>query len=151
MNDSDVRAIQRAYPRIYAACHRRHRPRGTTEDSLSPRDEQLLAHLDLERGASPSELARHLAIGLPTMSEALDRLEDAGLIGRTRAAGDRRKVQVRLTARGDRLSRAQSVLDEELVTTVLQAMKPTERRRAVEGLELLAEACGRITRSRRSS
>lgn len=151
MKDSDVRAIQRAYPRIYAACHRRHRPRGTTEDSLSPRDEQLLAHLDLERATSPSELARHLAIGLPTMSEALDRLEDTGLVTRSRTAGDRRKVQVRLTVEGDRLSRAQSVLDEALVVTVLETMKPAERRRAIEGLELLAEACGRITRARRSS
>lgn len=139
-----VRMVQRAYPRIYLACHRRHQRRGTTSDSLSPRDEGILSHLELERGRSPTRLAAHLSIGRPTLTEAIDRLEEVGLVERRRNERDRRQVELFLTEAGDRLSSRQSVLDEARVRQALALLDSKERVRAVEGLELLAEACSRL-------
>jgi DNA-binding MarR family transcriptional regulator len=143
MIDAQVRAVQRAYPRIYVACHTEHRPRGTTRESVSPRDEAILSHLDMKTPVTPSALAKHLAIGLPTLSEAIDRLEGAGLVDRRRSTKDRRQVELRLTTRGDALSAAQSVLDAARLARVLKRLRPAERARAVEGITLLAVACSR--------
>jgi hypothetical protein len=49
-------------------------------------------------------------------------------------------VNVRLTADGARLRDRVSVLDPERVDALLRAMRADDRRRAVEGLALLAEA-----------
>jgi DNA-binding MarR family transcriptional regulator len=141
MTSTQVRAVQRAYPRIYVACHAKHRPRGTTSSSVSPRDEAILSHLDLRVPIKPSLLARHLSIGLPTLSEAIDRLEAAGLVERRRSANDRRNVELRLTARGEALSAAQSVLDATRLARVLSRLSAADRKRAVDGISLLATAC----------
>ncbi|MFT3712057.1 MAG: MarR family transcriptional regulator [Archangium sp.] len=141
MLKTQVRAVQRAYPRIYVACHTDHRGRGTTRDSVSPRDEAILSHLDLKEPLKPSTLAKHLAIGMPTLSEAIDRLEVAGLVERRRAVKDRREVELRLTARGEALSAAQSVLDATRLARVLRRLSATERKLAVRGMEVLAHAC----------
>ncbi len=79
-------------------------------------------------------------MGLSTVSETLDRLDELGYVSRTRSAHDRRAVEVRLTVKGDRAMRATSVLDADRLARVLASMPDGERWRAVAGLELLARA-----------
>jgi DNA-binding MarR family transcriptional regulator len=68
-------------------------------------------HVTVGELAERLRIAPHSAVGL------VDRLEAAGLVGREAAAGDRRKVAVRLTRRGRaKLEKLASVHRQELQT-----------------------------------
>ena len=77
---------------------------------------------------------------MATMSLAVDRHERRGYAKRARDPRDRRRVLVRITAAGVRVREAKSVLDPIRVEAVLGRLAPDRRRRALDGLRLLAEA-----------
>src|SRR5262245_36130791 len=140
--EDELLAIQQLYPQVFHACHVRHtRSRRTNRFRVSERDQALLAHLSLRHGLRATELARHFGIGLPTLSEAVKRLERQGYVERARTGADRRAVQLKLTAQGAEALRGTSVLDDVLLARALEHLTPKERRAAVEGLSLLARGC----------
>jgi DNA-binding MarR family transcriptional regulator len=149
--EDELLAIQQLYPQVFHACHVRHaRSRATNRFRVSERDQSLLAHLSLAHGRKPSELARHFGIGLPTLSEALKRLERAGYVERARSGADGRAREVKLTARGADALRGTSVLDDVLLARALEHLTPKERRTAVEGLALLARGCREMQQAERA-
>ena len=75
-----------------------------------------------------------------TLSEAISHLETQGYVQKTQAR-DRRRVALLLTPKGVSAVRAASVLEPSRVKTMLRRLTAGERRRAVEGLALLARAC----------
>ena len=139
-----VRRIQRAYPQIYLACHVEHTT-SVRRHGMSERDARLLAHLDELAPVTVSELARHLGVGLSTVSEAAQRLAALGLVTRARSSADRRSVALRLTRAGLAHMRDSSVLDADRVAAVLERLGARERAAAVRGLELLARASRELT------
>ena len=62
-----------------------------------------------------------------TVSSALDRLEQSGLVSRNRSAKDRRVVCVELTARGKRLADRLRDAHVENCRTMLLRLTPEER------------------------
>ena len=144
--DEDLLAIQRFYPQIFHACHVRHTRSRSNAWRVSERDQSLLAHLSLSEGCNASELARHMGVGLPTLSEAIARLERLGYVERGRSTSDRRALALKLTSSGAQALMGTSVLDTDCLRAALERLTPKERRRAVEGLELLARAarCDRV-------
>jgi DNA-binding MarR family transcriptional regulator len=137
--DDGVLRVLRFYPQVYLACHGQHRtPQSTL--GLSEREARVLGHLDRTTAVSPAWLARHVGVNASTLSAAVARLRARGLLTQVRRSDDRRRADLRLTASGQRAIAATSVLDAEVVRTVLARLAPEERRRAVEGLELLARA-----------
>lgn len=137
---ASVRAVQIAYPQVYLACHTRHTRARSTPYRLSARDSSLLVHLDETRPTRPAVLARHMDVGASTMSAALRRLETLGYVARTAAAADRRGAELRLTARGAEALAATSVLEAGRVEALLRVLRPADRARAVDGLQLLGRA-----------
>jgi DNA-binding MarR family transcriptional regulator len=87
-----------------------------------------------------TELAEYVGVTPSTMSLTLKRLDEAGLVRRERDPADRRVVNVRLTQRGVSLREQARVLDPHRVDALLSSLRSEDRRRAVEGLSLLAEA-----------
>jgi DNA-binding MarR family transcriptional regulator len=149
--EDELLAIQQLYPQVFHACHVRHaRSRRTNRFRVSERDQALLAHLSLHHGRKASELARHFGTGLPTLSEAVKRLERTGYVERARSGADRRAVQLRLTARGAEALRGTSVLDDVRLARALEHLTPKERRAAVEGLSLLARGCREMQQAERA-
>jgi DNA-binding MarR family transcriptional regulator len=64
--------------------------------------------LRILRGAEPDGLCRNdvrdrMLTRMPDVTRLLDRMEEAGLIDRTRETSDRRMVMTRITAKGKRL------------------------------------------------
>jgi DNA-binding MarR family transcriptional regulator len=64
--------------------------------------------LRILRGAGPAGLCRNelrdrMLTRMPDMTRLLDRMEQAGLVSRSRDAEDRRMVTTRITAKGDHL------------------------------------------------
>ena len=73
---------------------------------LEPRQHQLLlAVKGMPEGveATVGTIAERLQTQHPSTVELVDRMEDRGLVRRVRSAGDRRRVLVSLTARGEAL------------------------------------------------
>jgi DNA-binding MarR family transcriptional regulator len=142
---TDVRRLLEAYPRIYFACHTRHVRDPGSGAEVSRRQAQILDHLDAVEPVTVTALATHLGVTASTMSLAIDRLEGRGFVRRVRDADDGRRVGVITTPEGQRMQEAHSVLDAELVRALLTRLSAADRARALEGLELLAEAASRHT------
>ncbi len=140
MNAPLVRAVQRAYPQIYLACHVDHVRTKSNRHHLSAHDSTLLAHLDESRATTAGDLARHLGVAASTLSAALARLEQLGHLTRTPARRDRRRMELHLTPHGADAMADTSVLDRRRVAAVLEHLSPSEQKRAVAGLALLARA-----------
>ncbi len=67
-------------------------------EAISPRDLMLLAFI--ERYHSPGELAQQLHVPLPSVSHALKRLEQAGLVSRRSDEKDLRRFIFTITDEG---------------------------------------------------
>lgn len=66
----------------------------------------ILARLHRQPGAGVNELAALEGVSAPSMSQAIDRLEAAGMVERVRGGdADRRRIGLRLTAEGERIVR----------------------------------------------
>jgi DNA-binding MarR family transcriptional regulator len=144
MADEDVFEVQRLYPQIYLACHTDHVRATSTKWRISSQDASILVHLDRESGMSPRALAGHLSVAPSTLSAALSRLAELGYLTNVPGKTDRRKREIRLTARGAEAIASTSVLDAERVRALLKKLKPTERKAAIRGLALLAEGARRL-------
>lgn len=143
--DELVFAVQRCYPQVYHACHRDHGRKTSTPFRLSERDAGILAHVGDGGLPNARDLARHLGIGAPTMSAALQRLERLGYIARTARSGRSPERRLALTDPGRAALQATSVLASERVAALLQLLPARDRRRAVTGLALLARAARQLT------
>jgi len=80
-----------------------------------------------------------------TLSAAVARLTRLGYIISTPAENDRRRRELRLTPRGAEAIRSTSALDAERVRAMLGKLKPKERKEALRGLALLAEAARKLS------
>ena len=138
-DDEDVFEVQRLYPQIYLACHKTHVRAVSTRWRISSQDASILVHLDRETGLSPRALAAHLGVTASTLSAALARLAKLGYLSNTPNETDRRKRELRLTARGAEAISNTSVLDAGRVRSMLEQLKSEERKAAVRGLALLAK------------
>jgi DNA-binding MarR family transcriptional regulator len=144
MSSADVRLVQTCYPKIYLACHTRHSKAASSDAHISARDSAMLSHLDEKRGITPSQLARHLGVGRPTMSAAVKRLSALGYVTATADSQDSRRVLLHLSARGAAAMRSSSVLESARVERLLAAMTARDKRAALTGLALLADAAQRV-------
>ncbi len=138
--DDDVYEVQRLYPQIYVACHNDHVRAASTEWRISSQDASILVHLDPETGLSPRALAKHLGVAPSTLSAAISRLSKLGYLSSEPAAKDKRRRELRLTARGAEAIAATSVLDAERVRSLMKNLTGPERKAALRGLALLARA-----------
>ena len=138
-----VDVVLDCYPKIYFACHLRHvRDR---KRLLSAHQASILDHLDAIEPTGVQSLANHMGVTASTMSLHVDKLESGGYVRRVRSRADGRQVELRLTPSGVRIKQQQKVLDPRLVDAMLARLNDGERRRALEGLELLARAAGELT------
>ncbi len=136
----DVDSLLRSYPRIFFACHRRHVRDPATRRVLSAHQASILDHLDEVDGMALMDLARHMGVTAGTMSVAVERLVRKGYVRRTRSREDQRRVELRLSEAGLRVRSQQSVLEPELVESLLAELTTADRIEALRGLQMLAQA-----------
>jgi DNA-binding MarR family transcriptional regulator len=128
------------YPQIYFACHTRHvrDPRNNT--MLSAHQASVLDHLDEIEPTNLRTLAAHMGVTASTMSITINRLVRQRYVLRKRDTQDARKVQLLLTKAGVRVKSEKSVFDPARVKLLLEQLEIEQRRQALRGLELLAQA-----------
>jgi MarR family transcriptional regulator, organic hydroperoxide resistance regulator len=135
-----VLEIQRCYPQIYLACHTRHVRASSTPHRLSARDSSLLVHLSPTHPRTPGELAAHMGVGASALSAVIRRLSGLGYLQRSQNRSDRRAACLTLTQQGAEAMAATSVLDQRRLASLISLLTSEERRRAVDGIRLLASA-----------
>ncbi|MFR9775097.1 MarR family winged helix-turn-helix transcriptional regulator [Micromonospora sp. MS34] len=91
---------------------------------------------------TPGELMRDAMVTSGAVTQRLERLEQRGLVARTRSAADRRAVHVTLTADG--LALIDRVLPEHVATEhrLLAALSPAARAGLADTLRALLESLG---------
>lgn len=106
---------------------------------LSFEDFDVLNTLRREGGGPirPGALARAALISSGAMTARLGRLQDRGLITRAGDEGDRRAVQVSLTAGGDELATRALAAVLEADESVLTPLDATSRTAVADGLRTL--------------
>jgi DNA-binding MarR family transcriptional regulator len=145
---SDVEIVLSALPRILLACRVRAVSGGAT--AVSAHQGQILSQLDRDDPTMVTELAASMAVTASTMSLNLKRLREAGLVVCERDPDDRRVMNVRLTEVGERARTALRPLDAGKVEAMLEALWPEDRRRALEGLAVLADAADALAATKPS-
>jgi MarR family transcriptional regulator, organic hydroperoxide resistance regulator len=145
---ASVQVIQRCYPQIYLACHVRHVRAASTPHRLSARDSSLLVHLSPGQPVTPGTLAAHMGVGASSLSAAIRRLSRLGYLRREQNPRDRRVAALTLTAQGAKAMAATSVLDSARVAALLEKLTPAQRKRALDGMELLAQAAQQLALDR---
>jgi DNA-binding MarR family transcriptional regulator len=143
-----VRQVMTFYPRIFFACHTRHVRDSRSGRVLSAHQASILDHLDEIEATGLNQLAGHMGVTASTMCLTVDRLARSGYVVRARDARDGRRVALRITRAGARLRDEKTVLDPERVKAMLACLKPGERREALRGLELLAQAADKSIQER---
>ncbi len=96
----------------------------------------------LEQAASPpavGEVAAALALPLPRTSQILGDLEARGLVERERAPGDRRRVSVRISARGRRLVAVLRRAQRQRVERLLAVLGPRDAEQLTRIFERAAQ------------
>jgi MarR family transcriptional regulator, organic hydroperoxide resistance regulator len=140
MNDDAVALLMTFYPKIYLACHTRHVNDPVKGVKLTANQGSVLDHLDHEESITMQELALHLGVTPSTMSITIDRLSRLGYVKREKDKADSRRVNLFLTAHGNKIKRSKSVLDVARVRQMLSRLTEKERNEALKGLSLLATA-----------
>jgi DNA-binding MarR family transcriptional regulator len=144
MAKTDVYEVQRLYPQIFVACHTEHVRAVSTKWRVSSQDASILVHLDRQFGLSPRALAGHLGVAPSTLSAAIARLSKLGYLTSKPGEKDRRKRELRLTVSGAQAISSTSVLDAKRVRAMLGKLGPGEKKEALRGLALLAQAARRL-------
>jgi len=137
---SDVQRVLSAHRRVLEACRARELRSEDGGTVLTRHQGRILTYLDPEDPVMVTELAEYAGVTASTMSLTLKRLEEAGLVRRERDPDDRRVVNVCVTPLGASMRERARELDPQRVDALLASLRPEERRRAVEGLSLLADA-----------
>lgn len=147
MGRAEIETVLQCYPQIYFACHRRHVRDEKTSQVMSQHQASVLDHLDDTEATALFDLARHMGVTASTMSLTVDRLERGGWVKRERSKSDARRVELRLTEAGVRIKKQQKVLEPELVGAMLACLDEGKRKKALRGLELLAQAARELVES----
>ena len=112
----------------------------TEQLGITARQATLLWLVKRSPGLSLAELAAEEGISPPALSGHVDRLERGGLLERVRSSDDRRRVGLRLTDEGERLTRRVRARRTTWLAGRLQALEPAE----VEAIEAAIPALMRL-------
>lgn len=112
-----------------------HKAAGITSTQLA-----ILDQLALESPLPVSELSKRVHLSPATISGTVERLEKKGLIERSQSAEDRRRVDLRLTSRGEViLASAPSPLPPDFVRYYENGMPEWEKLMILSSLMRLAD------------
>lgn len=106
-----------------------------------------LLHTLLDGPHNLSELAEKHNVTLPTMSNTITTLCEHGLVMRTQAQDDRRRVIIELTQEGQSLFEKIKTQAERRIAETLAPLTDEEHQQLVSGLAVLKRAFARLPES----
>ena len=130
-----AREILRAVPLVMRTVRDEMRSRRAA--SLSVPQFRALNFVGRHPGASLSDVATHVGVALPSMSRLVDGLVARKLVVRRGDAGDRRRLILRLTARGLAQVRVAHAFTEASIAARVSALGGDELAAITRAMELL--------------
>lgn len=113
--------------------------RVATTTGLTPSQLLVLQEIDRRGETTPSAIAQALQFGQATVTNILDRLEAADLASRRRSEGDKRKILLRITAKGRQVLDAAPDLLQVRFRERFAKLTPWEQAMILSALERLSE------------
>jgi DNA-binding MarR family transcriptional regulator len=104
----------------------------------APQVASLLALLD-DGSMSPSQIAKKIMVESSTVTGIIDRLEQKGLVARTRISQDRRVITVELTEAGRRLAENAPPPIQQKIVKGLRKVDESERAQIIQTLNRLTD------------
>jgi DNA-binding MarR family transcriptional regulator len=139
--DAGQDAFWQAWDEFFAALRRaRSRAARTQPDGLTLSQYNLLLAVADCPLARCGDLAEQVGASAPTVTRMLTALEEAGIIRRERATGDRRGVCVELTDKGRLLLDNKRTVVSQKRQALYETLSATERRQAERLFRRFAEA-----------
>jgi DNA-binding MarR family transcriptional regulator len=111
---------------------------------ISRREWRLIAKLADYGPLSPSDLARHAQCDRPLVSRAIADMVAKGLVSRSNEAGNKRKVTVELTGKGQALHAEIFPQTAAIGSRILQALSPEEVRAFEHALDVLTASAKEV-------
>jgi len=102
----------------------------------------VMQQLAAEPELSIAALAARVFTDQSSVSTVVARLVERKLVTRKQARDDRRRVEIRLTPRGQKLVASTATVPQERMIDAIRAMTPARRGEVVRSLESLAAAIG---------
>jgi DNA-binding MarR family transcriptional regulator len=133
--DDCARALLEVVPPVMRVIRAEMRSRSAPE--LSVPQFRVLAYLNWRAGASLSEVAENIGLTRPAMSLLVDGLVNRKLVKRETDTGDRRRLILELTPRGQSLYAAARQYTQARLAGRLAALSPAEREALAAALEQL--------------
>jgi DNA-binding MarR family transcriptional regulator len=99
-----------------------------------------MTFLRTNEGASLSQVAEHVGLSMPAMSRLVDGLVKRGLLARDSSESDRRKVTLRLTARGQDMIKAARKWTQHRLAGVLENLPKDQRAEITDAMTVLKSA-----------
>lgn len=102
---------------------------------------QLICLYSLQgsNGLTLSELAEKVSLGVSTTNGVVDRLEEKGLLTRTRSSVDRRKVVLEVTEKGLEVAKSAPALLQDRLAAALRQLPDLEQATIALSLERIVE------------
>jgi DNA-binding MarR family transcriptional regulator len=85
----------------------------------------------------PSQIAKLIMVNSSTVTGIIDRLEQKGLVQRTRTSLDRRVITIELTEAGQKMAEGAPPPIQEKIVNGLQSLTPSETKQIINGLNML--------------
>jgi DNA-binding MarR family transcriptional regulator len=98
----------------------------------------ILHSLMIQKESRMNDLARFLGLSKANASGLVDRLVNKGLIAREHGVEDRRVVQVRLTAKGQRVARGLAKIQRQGLAQMMRRVPEQNVKLVIETLEQMA-------------
>jgi len=114
---------------------------------LHAADGRVLAAMQRDNVATPSEVAEHLGIGNSRVTPLIDRLAKKGLVLRTESGQDRRVKQLILTEAGRAIAGRLQKYETELHESLLGHFPAAKRKFLLDSLHELRAAMDSVRRS----
>jgi DNA-binding MarR family transcriptional regulator len=111
--------------------------RGSSANDLSVPQFRALGFVHRKPGSSLSDVAEHIGLALPSMSKLMDGLVERKLVRRRGHTGDRRRVNLELTARGCVLWQSARASAQASLAARLAALDVDEQATIVRAMRIL--------------
>jgi DNA-binding MarR family transcriptional regulator len=87
----------------------------------------------------PSQIAKHIMVKSSTVTGIIDRLEQKGLVKRTRTSSDRRVITIELTEAGSSLAENAPPPIQQKIVEGLGRLAESDMKKIVRGLSMLTQ------------
>jgi len=138
MNDLEFEHYLDRWQRAFGRLMRSFGQRLASEDGLTGPQFFLLSFLDQQQSATVSQLAEALHVKPSSVTVMLDRLENNGLIVRSREQQDRRVVQISLSGAGRQVLEEARQQRRQVLKGYLQKLNEEEQQFLLAILEKMA-------------